>query len=39
VCPGEVLTEEICRYVAKLRAQGENVIGLSVEGTVCVGKE
>lgn len=37
VCPGEVLTEEICRYIAELRAQGENVIGLSAEGTVCVG--
>jgi lysine decarboxylase len=38
VCPGEVLTEEICKYLKELRRRGENVIGVSTDGTVSVGR-
>ena len=37
-CPGEILTEEIISYVAKLRSLGETVIGVSPEGEILVGK-
>lgn len=37
-CPGEILTEEIISYVAKLRSLGEKVIGVSPEGEILVGK-
>jgi len=37
-CPGEILTEEVTVYIAKLRSMGEKVIGVSENGEILVGK-
>ena len=38
VCPGEVIDEDVIDYIKERREAGEKVIGLTAEGTVCVGK-
>ena len=38
VCPGEVIDEDMIDYIKGRREAGEKVIGLTAEGTVCVGK-
>ena len=38
VCPGEVIDEDVIEYIKERREAGEKVIGLTAEGTVCVGK-
>ena len=38
VCPGEVIDEDVIEYIRERREAGEKVIGLTAEGTVCVGK-
>lgn len=37
-CPGEVLTNELIKYVKELRNAGENVMGIDDKGRVIVGK-
>lgn len=37
-CPGEVIDEDVIKYIKERRKAGEKVIGLTPEGTVCVGK-
>ena len=37
-CPGEVIDEDVIKYIKERREAGEKVIGLTAEGTVCVGK-
>lgn len=37
VCPGEVLTAEVIRYIAELRGAGEKVIGVNDRGEITVG--
>ena len=39
VCPGEVIDEDVLEYIRERREAGEKVIGLTAEGTVCVGKQ
>ena len=39
VCPGEVIDEDVLEYIMERREAGEKVIGLTAEGTVCVGKQ
>ena len=39
VCPGEVIDEDVIEYVKTRREAGEKVIGLTAEGTVCVGRQ
>ena len=39
VCPGEVIDEDVLEYRRERREAGEKVIGLTAEGTVCVGKQ
>ena len=39
VCPGEVIDEDVIEYVKARREAGEKVIGLTAEGTVCVGRQ
>lgn len=39
VCPGEVIDEDVIEYIRERREAGEKVIGLTAEGTVCVGKQ
>ena len=36
--PGEVIDEDVIKYIKERREAGEKVIGLTAEGTVCVGK-
>ncbi len=38
ICPGEIMDEEILRYVKELRAKGEKVMGIDEEGRVVVGR-
>ncbi len=37
VCPGEMLTDEVIRYIAELRNAGEKVIGVNDRGEITVG--
>ena len=39
VCPGEVIDEDVLEYIRERREAGEKVIGLTAEGTVCVGRQ
>ncbi len=39
LCLGEVIDEEVLRYVSDLRADGEKVIGVDELGRIAVGKE
>ena len=39
VCPGEVIDEDVIDYIRERREAGEKVIGLTAEGTVCVGRQ
>jgi lysine decarboxylase len=39
VCPGEMLTDDIIRYVYDLRVAGEKVIGVNEFGEITVGKQ
>lgn len=39
VCPGEMLTEEVIRYIRDLRAAGEKVIGVNDHDEITVGKQ
>lgn len=38
ICPGEVFNDEVVNYVAGLRKEGENVMGIDDKGRVVVGK-
>ena len=38
VCPGEMLTGEVIRYIRDLRIAGEKVIGVAEDGSITVGK-
>ena len=39
VCPGEVIDEDVIEYIRERREAGEKVIGLTAEGTICVGRQ